>query len=172
MPGYVIHLAVGQEYYRKHSDLIDDCEAFKNGTIAPDRMKDFDRNNAERTQTHTLTLEKNPDELSDYEKGYVLHLFTDKLFYQAFKWKPCIYEDYDKTNRYVCEKYGIVLPKHEVVKNKVQFKEGKSEVFTKKQIDLFIEEVSNFSLAQMVQYLTDEYGNEKIVDLKRIIEKQ
>ena len=108
----------------------------------------------------------------DFEKGYVLHLFTDKLFYQVFRWKPCIYEDYNKTNKHVCEKYGVVLPEQEIVKNKVQFKEGKSDVFTKEQIDIFIEEVSKFTMKQIVGYLMDENGTEKIKNLKQCIEKQ
>lgn len=40
MPGYVIHLAVGQEYAKRKK--INDLENFLNGCIAPDLMEKAD----------------------------------------------------------------------------------------------------------------------------------
>ena len=66
----------------------------------------------------------------------------------------------------------MVLPEEELIKNQVKFAKGKSKVFSIKQLDLFIEESSNFSLKQMVEYLQDEKGTEKIKKVIKSIEKQ
>ena len=40
MPGYVIHLAVAEEYLKKHKDKDEDYNEFINGVIFPDSIKD------------------------------------------------------------------------------------------------------------------------------------
>lgn len=40
MPGYVIHVAVAQEYLKKHKNVKEDYDEFINGTIYPDSVSD------------------------------------------------------------------------------------------------------------------------------------
>ena len=40
MPGYVIHLAVAEEYLKKHKERQEEYNEFINGVIFPDSIKD------------------------------------------------------------------------------------------------------------------------------------
>ena len=66
----------------------------------------------------------------DFNKGYFLHLITDYLFYNKyfanFDWTPEIYDDYDRLNKILIEKYKIKIP--EKISNIVQFKDGELKV--------------------------------------------
>ncbi len=93
MPSIEIHLAIANEYAKKHS--IKNLNAFHEGSIAPDMSPDFSRTLVENEKELTHYYVKNKiitnynsflsdpkvDLDDDYWKGYFLHLITDQLFY-------------------------------------------------------------------------------------------
>lgn len=150
MPGYMIHLAVGSVYLKKNK--IGDIESFNKGIIAPDMIPD-------KTKSHYRLNSSKPGlnnfiELngisSDYNEGYFLHLLTDYLFYNRFlkRWDSNIYNDYDKSNKKIKEKYRIIIPKE--IENVVQFKTGKLEVLDEEEIYKFIECVGKINVREII----------------------
>ena len=83
MAGYVIHLAVGEEYLRKHPNEIKSYDEFIQGIIAPDDVKDKSLTHygpkSSKVNLKNFFEEKDID--SDFNKGYFIHLLTDYIFY-------------------------------------------------------------------------------------------
>lgn len=159
MPGYVIHLAVAKEYIRKHND-IENKEKFIEGIMYPDSVKD-------KSQTHYGPNSANSDLtkflkehkiLSDFEKGYFIHLISDYLFYRNFKDLPDsrIYDDYDILNNLIIEEYDIQIP--EQIKNIVGTKVGK---LTYLSMDLVKNYIENVSSRTIDEYIEEINGNPK-----------
>lgn len=82
MAGYVIHLAVAEEYLRNHKQT-ENYEEFIEGIIFPDSVKD-------KSETHyaVKSSKSNLDKFlkdkkidNSFNRGYFLHLLTDYLFY-------------------------------------------------------------------------------------------
>ena len=115
MAGYVIHLAIGEEYIRKYKEDIEDKQEFLKGIVAPDRTDDNKKAHyGEKDSIESLKnfVQINKDKLdTDYIKGYFLHLFTDYIFYGKYFEKRHYYKDYDRTNKVIIEKYNVKVPK-------------------------------------------------------------
>lgn len=152
MAGYVIHIAVGKEYLRKHKEESDDEEDFMQGVIAPDKLSD-------KTQTHygkgrqkvdlQLFLEKNTLDMS-YQRGYLLHLLTDYLFYHVyFHNLPPVYDDYDRLNKRIIEKYELAIP--EPLKKYAKITEGEPNILKEDIIDQMIKEISEKSIQKHIE---------------------
>ena len=152
MPGYVIHLAIAQEYLRKHNKK--KSEDFILGSIEPDFTTDKAKTHYGKSPAYTNLkeyLENNKID-DDFKQGYFLHLVTDYLFYNYYLneiRKPQIYEDYDVTNKNLIEKYKIDLP--EKVKDKIFFKNGNPEILTVKLACKVIDEVSEYTLEEIAK---------------------
>ena len=76
-----------------------------------------------------------------------MHLITDVKFYNELikgRWTKEIYNDYDRINKKLVEKYNIEIPKE--VQGYVSFKRGKLHVFTENEIYEFIEEMGKIHL--------------------------
>lgn len=150
MPGYVVHLAIAQEYLKKHKK--DFSQDFILGVIAPDFTDNKSQTHYGKSPAYTNLgsfLESN--EINSYfQQGYFLHLVTDYLFYnyyvENFK-KPQIYDDYDFTNEFLINKYNVNLP--EQVKNKVFFKSGNPQILTLSFACNFIDEISSLTLEEI-----------------------
>ena len=86
MAGYVIHLAVGEEFIRNFPNEITNYEDFIKGIIYPDSVEDKSLTHyGEKSSKVNLKLFFNErDILDDFNKGYFLHLVTDYLFYNKF----------------------------------------------------------------------------------------
>lgn len=129
MAGYVIHLAIGEEYIRKYRDDIKDKQEFLKGIVAPDRTCDnrkahYGEKDLVESLRNFLTINK--EELdTDYIKGYFLHLFTDYIFYGKYFKRGHYYQDYDKTNKKIIEKYDLKVP--EDLKKYAKFVDGEPE---------------------------------------------
>ena len=115
MAGYVIHLAIGEEYIRRYKNDIKDKDEFLRGIVAPDKTNDNRKAHyGEKDLFESLKnfLEQNKEQLdNDYTKGYFLHLFTDYIFYGQYFSRGHYYEDYDRTNKAIIEKYNVKIPK-------------------------------------------------------------
>lgn len=91
MPGYLFHLAFGEEVLKKGG--IKDKEAFKLGNIAPDLVSDkitthFKNNSIGAFIVPNLKsfIKKYSEEIkaSDFVKGYLAHLYLDYYFISDF----------------------------------------------------------------------------------------
>lgn len=153
MPGYAIHLAIGEKYAKKNN--IQDKRAFIEGLIKPDLI--------EKQESHYLDengipkLEeflKNASLDNDYNKGYFLHLVTDYLFYNKFLqgFSEEIYHDYNKLNRFLITKYNISIPLE--IQSIVKFEEGNPKILDKDSICRFIDAISQIDFTKL-EFLKD-----------------
>lgn len=157
MPGYVVHIAIAQEYLKKHNMKY--SKDFIMGSVAPDFTSDKSKTHYGKSPAYTnlknFLLKNNID--TDYKKGFFLHLVTDYLFYNKYITKvekPQIYNDYDYTNKEIIEKYNVILP--EEVKDKVFFKEGEAKILTLDLAYKVIEEISSLDLETISKEVIEE----------------
>lgn len=150
MPGFVIHIAIGQEYLKKQNKNY--SEEFIKGTIAPDFTDDKSKTHYGKSPRYTNLkkfLDNNKID-TDFNKGFFLHLITDYLFYNYYiesTGKSGLYNDYDITNKNLIEKYNVILLDN--VKDKVFFKEGTPEILTLELSCKIIDEISNVDLEKI-----------------------
>jgi len=150
MPGFVIHIAIAQEYLKKHH--IPFSEDFILGSISPDFSDEKSKTHYGKSPAYTnlgnYLKEITPN--TDFEQGYFLHLVTDYLFYnyylETFR-KPQIYYDYDFTNEFLIKKYNVNL--QDEVKDKVFFKSGAPEILTLPLACKIIDEISELDLEEI-----------------------
>lgn len=164
MPGYVIHLAVGKVY--NSNNEIQNTEKFLKGIIAPDLAKDKAKSHY-GPYSSKPNLEKflNESGISNsFQEGYFLHLVTDYLFYNKFlqRWDRSIYDDYDKLNKRIIEKYELTIPKE--IENEVGFKVGNLSILEEDKVFEFIDSVGIVNIRDMVKkkdiYLRKEWKND------------
>ena len=150
MPGFVVHIAIAQEYLRKHKKVF--SENFILGSIEPDFTTDKSKTHYGKSPAY-VSLKKyleNNKVNTDFDRGYFLHLVTDYLFYNYYVKeikKPQIYDDYDFTNKALIEKYNVFLP--EKAKSKVFFKEGIPQILTLPLACKVIDEISEYELEKI-----------------------
>ena len=108
MAGYVIHIAVAQEYLKKHREKYN--RDFILGAVIPDLTKDKSKTHYGKSPAYTnlknFLLSNNLD--SELNKGKFIHLITDYLFYNYYLdnfTKAELHNDYDLSNRKIIEKY-------------------------------------------------------------------
>ena len=150
MPGYAVHLAIAQEYLRKHNK--EKSQDFILGSIEPDFTNDKSKTHYGESPAYTNLKKylKNNKIDTDFKQGYFLHLVTDYLFYNYYLEeikKPQIYYDYDMTNKTIIEKYKVILP--EKVKSKVFFKDGTPQILTLQLAYRVIDEISELTLEEI-----------------------
>ena len=99
MPGYVIHLAVAEEYLRKHKNKGEEYEEFIKGVIYPDSIvpKSKTHYGKESSLSNVFEFLKVNKINNSFNRGYFLHLLTDYLFYNRYidHTSKDIYNDYD-----------------------------------------------------------------------------
>ena len=150
MPGYVIHIAIAQEYLRKNK--MNYSEEFIKGAIAPDLTDKKSETHYGKSPAYTNLnnfLMKNKLD-SDYMKGFFLHLIVDYLFYNKYLYKlekPQIYYDYDYTNKELIEKYNVKLL--DCIKPYVCYKEGEPKILTIDLACCIIDEISELNIEQV-----------------------
>lgn len=156
MPGYVIHIAIAQEYLKKHKKNF--SQDFILGSVDPDFTSDKSKSHYGKSPAYTNLanfLKSNKID-SDFKEGYFLHLVTDYLFYnyyiENFK-KPQIYTDYDYTNQFLVDKYNVILP--EKVKDKISFKRGIPEILSFELACTIIDSVSELNLEEIINEVTN-----------------
>ena len=151
MAGYVIHLAVAEEYRKKHAGEISDYNEFINGVIYPDSVSDksLTHYGPKSSKVHLKEFLINNSLESDYNKGYFVHLITDYLFYNHFLkiFSKDIYNDYDILNEYLIKKYKVHIPKE--IQKSIFYKEGKLSILNQKDIVDFIDNVSSYDITNI-----------------------
>ena len=168
MPGYVIHIAIAQQYLKKHK--LNYSKEFIRGSIMPDLTRDKSKSHYGKSPAYTnlksFLLEN--DLNSDMEKGKFLHLITDYLFYnhylEVFS-KPEIYDDYDISNKILIEKYDVQLI--DEVKDTVKFKSGNLKILSYSLLFKMIDEVSKLDLEEVKNEVMN--NNNKWNNYKNIV---
>ena len=163
MAGYVIHLAIAEEYLRKHKDVKEDYEEFIKGVIYPDSVTDKSLTHYGIKSSKVILKDFLQDnEINNsYMRGYFLHLITDYLFYNKYleKFSKDIYNDYDILNKRLIEKYNVVLPEN--VQNNVFYKEGETKILTMELAIKIIDEISDLNLNAVEKEIRENSNDEK-----------
>ena len=159
MAGYAIHVAVANEYIRKNN--IENKDELIDGVIVPDSVKD-------KSLTHYGVYSSRPNLKeyltnnkieSDFEKGYFLHLITDYLFYNHYFVVPkniVFYEDYDKTNKFLIEKYNIALP--DELCEYMNIVLGEPKYLKYDLLEMMIDEISDINIDKAIKtIIKDNY---------------
>lgn len=150
MPGFVIHTAIGQEYYKKHKN-IENYNDFIRGNILPDLTKNKSETHYGKSPAYTNLkkfLENNKINTS-LNQGIFLHLIADYLFYNHYLdriSKEILHNDYDLINKLLIEKYDVKLT--DEIKSNVFFKSGSPEILT---LDLAIKVIEDISDLDMYE---------------------
>lgn len=149
MAGFVIHLAIAQEYLNKYN--VENKEEFLKGAIAPDLIKEEKAHYGEYSSSPNLDnfIDEKGIKTS-YNRGYFLHLLTDYLFYNKYvdSFSKEIYDDYNFLNRELIERYKVNIP--DEIKNTVLFREGTPKILDKEALESFITAVSVIDLDKLV----------------------
>ena len=175
MPGFVIHIAVGKEYMKKHPDEIKNKEEFLEGVLAPDLIPKLnDKEN--KSNTHygkwgnynmIINLDKfledpKVDIGKDYWKGYFMHLLTDKEFYldyfeeeteKVVQNKDNYYYDYDCLNKSLIEKFQIERNLNDNITKYMNQIEGTPKYLKVEKVIRFIEEIASKSIEEQIQLI-------------------
>ena len=163
MTGYVIHLAIAEEYLRKHKDIKEDYEEFIKGVIYPDSVTDKSLTHYGIKSSKVILKDFLQDnEINNsYMRGYFLHLITDYLFYNKYleKFSKDIYNDYDILNKRLIEKYNVVLPEN--IQNNVFYKEGETKILTMELAIKIIDEISDLNLNAVEKEIRENPNDEK-----------
>ena len=154
MPGYIIHLAVGNEFIKNRPTEILDKDKFIDGVIYPDLTYDKSKTHygpkSSMTNLKNFFLDKEID--TDFNKGYCLHLITDYLFYnkflKVFYGRDELHNEYDLTNYYLQSIFNVVVP--EKIKDKVKYKDGGTcKMLFPDDIVSFIKETGKYDLEKV-----------------------
>ena len=163
MAGYVIHLAIAEEYLRKHKDIKEDYEEFIKGVIYPDSVTDKSLTHYGIKSSKVILKDFLQDnEINNsYMRGYFLHLITDYLFYNKYleKFTKDIYNDYDILNKRLIEKYNVVLPEN--IQNNVFYEDGETKILTLELAIKIIDEISDLNLNAVEKEIRENSNDEK-----------
>lgn len=163
MAGYVIHLAIAEEYLRKHKDIKEDYEEFIKGVIYPDSVTDKSLTHYGIKSSKVILKDFLQDnEINNsYMRGYFLHLITDYLFYNKYleKFTKDIYNDYDILNKRLIEKYNVVLPEN--IQNNVFYEDGETKILTMELAIKIIDEISDLNLNAVEKEIRKNPNDEK-----------
>ena len=159
MAGFVIHLAVAQEYLKHNTE--DNEKDFLYGSVQPDFVVPKSVSHYGKSPSHTnlknFLLDNEID--TSLKRGCFLHLITDYLFYNHYLeyfLKPEIYEDYDILNKPLIEKYNVnvidEVKEYMKCMNKSMHSEKKeTKVLSYELACKVIDEVSKVNLEQVKQ---------------------
>ncbi len=172
MAGYVIHLAVGEEFIRNFPNEIKNYEEFIEGIIYPDSVSDksITHYGEKSSSVNLKAFLSEKDIESDFNKGYFLHLVTDYLFYNKFLTifsSEYIYNDYDILNKKLEKKFKVKIPIQ--VKEKVFYKDGEAKILNLEEVIKFIENTAKYDLNYIKEaVLKNDKNWLEIRPLKRI----
>lgn len=149
MAGYIIHIAVGEEFLRNYPNEIKKYDDFIEGIIYPDSVTDksLTHYGPKSSMTNLKEFFIDRDIKEDFDKGYFLHLVTDYLFYNRFLKvfsKKYIYNDYDILNKSIEKEFKVKIP--EKIKDKVFYKSERTQILNLEKTIKFIKETAKYDL--------------------------
>ena len=177
MPGFVIHLAIGKEYIKKHDNEIKNMEEFMKGVVAPDLNEDMTKKAEDKNKTHygkwventTIDIEqflqdKKINMENDYWKGYYMHLLTDYYFCnidfkeelkQIIKKQDTFYFDYDCLNKELIKKYNIKCTIN-YIREYMNCIDEHPKYLEYNKIIKFIEKISNLKIEETIKIIKEK----------------
>ena len=182
MPSFVIHVAIANQYMKKHKTEIKNEKELIAGTIAPDLYNNMmpipskNKNGTHYGRWYDLQEinigkfleDPKVDIKQDYWKGYMLHLLADYYFYNKYFKKEIVemeqngdslYYDYDCMNKEISEKYNVKL--FENIKQYAKIIDGNAKYLNTNKVIDFIEEMSDINLEDIIKII-EEKGMEGI----------
>lgn len=188
MAGFNIHLAIAKRFLEKNK--LNNCIDIYKGVIDPDFVDDKsithfskrikDKNLVERlkTQVSLYNFLCNNEIDSNYNKGIFIHLLTDYLFFNNFfekeyiintsyeEFAASLYYSYDKTNKFLEEKYNISS-----ILNNIDLKIYKDKIESNyRSVDgeckLIIDENKIYEFIEFVSDIDIEKYRDKILENK------
>lgn len=159
MAGYIMHLAVGEEYRRNYPDQINNEDEFIKGILYPDLTHDHSKTHygPKSSQVNLKSFFNNRDINSDFHKGYLIHLVTDYLFYNKFLKKfskKDIYTDYDITNMELKNEFNVKIP--EEVIDMIFFKNGETKIIDLEETKDFIRKTGKYNLEDIKEAVLND----------------
>lgn len=175
MPGFVIHIAVGKEYIKKHKNEIKNESEFFKGILAPDMISLLNKD-IEKSKTHygiwkngeTIVFfdkffnDEKVDMNNDYWKGYFIHLLTDSDFYLKYfkeetlelrKNNDKYYYDYECLNKSLMKKYHIDNIEDENVTKCMGYINGTPKYLKEDKVEQFINDFSDISIEEQIRLI-------------------
>ena len=169
MAGYVIHLAVAEEYLKK-TKVKENYEEFIEGVIAPDGVIDKSKTHYGEKSSLVRLDEFLKDKKLDtsFNRGYFLHLVTDYIFYNKIfdMYSKDIYNDYDILNAILIEKYNVKLPKK--IMNRVFFKEGKLKILSLEKVEKCIQMSSYMEIDEIENEIKNPEYSDKWLEIREL----
>ena len=171
MAGFVIHLAIAEQYLQIHEQQENE-EQFLYGAIEPDFVRPKSDSHYGKSPAYTNLkkfLENNKINTS-LKKGQFLHLVTDYLFYNHYLGhvpKEELHNDYDLINEQLIEKYKVKVPDN--IKNQIYYKQGTPKHLTYELACKVIDEVSRLDLEKVKEEVLS--GSEKWETYKKSLYK-
>ena len=161
MPSYAIHLAVAEEYLRKHDEQVENYQEFIKGVVYPDTVEDKSKTHyAEYSSESNLYrfLQENSIDNS-FNRGCFLHLLTDYIFYNQYIefWSKDIYNDYDILNDDLIKKYRVTVPE-DTEKFMKPYENSELKILTVPMVEEFISEVSKLDMTSIANEVEDDPG--------------
>lgn len=169
MPGYVIHIAIANEYLKKHKK-IEVYEEFIKGNIDPDLTNDKSKTHYAKSPAYTNLknfLDNNQIDNS-FNRGQFLHLITDYLFYNHYLEyydKKDMYHDYDVLNKPLSEKYDVVLP--DTIKDKVFYINDKTKILSYQLAIKIVDKISSMDIDEIAHEVIS--NNQKWNTYKKLV---
>lgn len=169
MAGYVIHLAVAEEYL-KQTKINENYEEFINGVLAPDNVTDKSLTHygekSNKVQLDKFLEDKNL--LTSFNRGYFLHLVTDYIFYNKIfdTYSKDIYHDYDVLNAYLIEKYNVKIP--EKIKDKVHFINDNLILLNKEKVEECIKICSSMEIDDIEKEIKNPVYKDKWLKIREL----
>lgn len=169
MAGYVIHLAVAEEYLRK-TRVKENYDEFIKGIIAPDNVKDksITHYGAKSSETHLDRFFEDRDLTTSFNRGYFLHLVTDYIFYNKIfdTYSKDIYHDYDVLNRELIEKYHVKIP--EEVRQYIFFEDGELILLDRDKVEKCIKMCSDMEIDDIEKEIKNPEYYDKWLKLREL----
>lgn len=161
MASLLMHLYIGQEYYKKHESE-ENLDEIVKGSLAPDLAKEKQKAHyGPITAKPNLKEYLNENDITDsYQRAYFLHLITDALFYNYLididkiveeigleEWRKKYYKDYDSITASILKKISIEIP--EQVKKFLDVPEGRTELFKEEDFFNLAEKLASLDLKKL-----------------------
>ena len=173
MPGYTIHIAIAQEYMKKHPKEIKSREEFLKGTIAPDLESDKNKSHYGNQGNYQIDIyldkfleDKKVKIEQDYWKGYFLHLYVDKKFTNQYFKEECLeikrkkdtfHNDYDFLNERLINEYDINKEEWcEQIRKRMNFNKGEPQYLKYSKIKEMIENISGIEIDEEIEKIKKE----------------
>ena len=169
MTSFVMHLAIAKLYLGRHIEETE--EEFIEGTISPDLTDDkpashFGKHCAWADPGKYL-IQKGDRLVGSFERAYFLHLLTDYLFYhQVVNIEECLAtlgieewirrqrNDFSVLNDEIVQNYDLKnIP--DAIKGQMTSKDGELEIFDRKKIADFIQEVSQVDIDEIAKKILE-----------------